>query len=242
MQQPQNRVLAAFGEDLALVRPYLRTVALHAGQVLREPGDEIRPIYFLHEGVVSKLTVFEDGGEVECALVGRDGALGGMATIGLRTAITRDVCHMDVTAEVLDARWLTEAAGASPLIQAAMNRYCAWMLGYSMRNGACNARHSVEPRLARWLLICADMLEREEIRLPQEVFAKMLGVQRSSVNTILQKFRGRGLIDLSRARLLIVDRAGLRAQACECYEALHEAHAAARDYGRPADARSHTVN
>jgi CRP-like cAMP-binding protein len=215
-----NGFLASFGPDVALIRPHLRQVTLRAGQVLSEPGDRIRKVYFLHEGVVSKMMVFEDGAEIECALVGREGAVGAMSALGMRTAVTRDICHMSVSALVIDAVQLSEAARLSDTIHSALDRYCAWKMTYAIRNGACNARHPVEQRLCRWLLTCSDVLEEPEIRLPQDVFAKMLGVQRTSVNPILQRLRGERLIDLGRSRLTLTDRAGLMARACECYEAM----------------------
>jgi CRP-like cAMP-binding protein len=215
-----NRFLASFGPDIALIRPFLREVTLGAGQVLCEPGERIRNVYFLHEGVVSKLAVFEDGSEIECALVGREGAVGAMSALGLRTAVTRDICHLPVRALVTEAAKLFEAAHTSETIHAALDRYCAWKMSYAIRNGACNARHAVEPRLCRWLLSCSDVLEEREIPLPQDVFAKMLGVQRTSVNPILQRLRADGLIELGRSRLILLDREGLMERTCECYEAM----------------------
>ncbi|MDB5446061.1 MAG: hypothetical protein JWQ97_1378, partial [Phenylobacterium sp.] len=175
---PSNRMLAAFGRDVELIRPHLRKLELHAGQVLSEPGERIRLVYFLEGGVVSKMTVFEDGTEIECALVGRDGAVGALSALGLRTAVTRDICHMPVRASMIETHHLALAARNSERIHNALDRYCAWKMSYAIRNGACNARHAVEQRLCRWLLTCSDVLEQSEIRLPQEVFAKMLGVQR----------------------------------------------------------------
>jgi CRP-like cAMP-binding protein len=215
-----NGFLASFGPDVELIRPHLREVTLAAGQILCEPGDRIRKIYFLHSGIVSKLTVFEDGTEIECAVVGREGAVGALSALGLETAITRDICHLRVGAHVCDAARLYDAAQASKTIHDALDRYCAWKMSYAIRNGACNARHAVEQRLCRWLLTCSDVLEEPEIRLPQDVFAKMLGVQRTSVNPILQRLRADGLIELSRSRLTLKDRSGLIGRACECYEAM----------------------
>src|SRR6201992_3634828 len=94
MSPRANRFLASLGDEVELIRPYLRDSTLRPGQVLCEPGDTIRQVFFLHEGLVSKLTVFEDGTEIECALVGRDGALGATAGIGMESAITRDGWHL----------------------------------------------------------------------------------------------------------------------------------------------------
>src|SRR6202012_3647421 len=111
----------SFGSDIALIRPHLREVALDAGQILCEPGDQIRNVYFLHDGVVSKLAVFEDGAEIECALVGREGAVGAMSALGLRTSVTRDICHMPVRAVVIEAARLSDAARHSEVIHSALD-------------------------------------------------------------------------------------------------------------------------
>jgi CRP-like cAMP-binding protein len=221
-----NRFLASLGADLERLRPYFRCVMLRPGQVLWEPGDEVSRVYFLHEGLVSKLAVFEDGTEIECALVGREGAVGATSAMGLKTAVTRDVCHMKGEATVLDSAVLARAAAQSERIHQAIDRYCAWKMRYVIRNGACNARHSVEQRLCRWLLTCSDVLEQDQIDLRQDVFAKMLGVQRTTVNPILRKFHAEGLIDIGRGRVILTDRAGLQRRACECYAVMRDAEQA----------------
>lgn len=215
-----NRFLAQFGEDQALIRPHLRRVSLRAGQVLSEPGERIKYVYFLDHGAVSKLTVFDDGTEIECALIGREGVIGAMSALGLRTAVTRDVCHLPAHASFMDAERLGDASRKSERIHDALDRYCAWKMSCAIRNGACNARHPIEQRLARWLLTCSDVLESKTIQLSQDVFAKMLGVQRTSVNPILQEFRAQGLVDLGRSRLVVRSPEGLIERCCECYASM----------------------
>jgi CRP-like cAMP-binding protein len=221
MSPRTNRFLASLGDELELIRPHLREAILRPGQVLCEPGDTVSKVYFLHEGLVSKLTVFEDGTEIECCLIGRGGAVGATSAIGMKTAITRDVCHLKAHTSCIDAALLQQAADRSARIHQAIDDYCAWKMSYIIRNGACNARHSVEQRLCRWLLTCSDVLERRQIDLRQDIFAKMLGVQRSSVNPILQRLQADGLIEIGRGRLIILDRAALIERACECYPATH---------------------
>ena len=222
MSPRTNRFLASLGDEIDLIRPHLRETTLRPGQVLCEPGDTVSNVYFLHEGLVSKLAVFEDGTEIECCLVGRDGAVGATSAIGMKTAITRDVCHLKAHAACIDAEALERAARASERIHQAIDDYCAWKMSYIIRNGACNARHSVEQRLCRWLLTCSDVLERRQIDLRQDIFAKMLGVQRSSVNPILQRLQADGLIEIGRGRLIITRRPALTERACECYPAMRE--------------------
>jgi CRP-like cAMP-binding protein len=220
MSPRTNRFLASLGDDIALIRPHLRDSTLRPGHVLCEPGDTVSKVHFLHEGLVSKLTVFEDGTEIECCLIGRDGAVGATSAIGMTTAITRDVCHLRAHTSCIDAEALARAARQSERIHRAVDDYCAWKMSYIIRNGACNARHSVEQRLCRWLLTCSDVLERRQIDLRQDIFAKMLGVQRSSVNPILQRLQADGLIEIGRGRLIIMQRPALTSRACECYGAM----------------------
>jgi CRP-like cAMP-binding protein len=220
MSPRTNRFLASLGDEIELIRPHLRESTLLPGHVLCEPGDTISKVYFLHEGLVSKLTVFEDGTEIECCLIGRDGAVGATSAIGMKTAITRDVCHLKAHTSCIDAAALEAAAGRSERIHQAIDDYCAWKMSYIIRNGACNARHPVEQRLCRWLLTCSDVLERRQIDLRQDIFAKMLGAQRSSVNPILQRLQAEGLIQIGRGRVILMQRGALIERACECYTSM----------------------
>jgi CRP-like cAMP-binding protein len=226
MRQTQNWFLHCFALELAPVSRHLHDVTLSAGQVLCETGERIRHVYFPHEGMVSKLTVFEDGLEVECALVGRQGVIGAISALGMRTAVTRDVCHVPMRAARIDAETFHSLCRSSETLHAAIDRYCAWKMSCAIRNGACNACHSVEQRLARWILTCSDILDDADIPLSQDRLSRMLAVQRSSVNPILQRFRAEGLLAVGRSRLTILDPNRLMQRACECYDVMKttEAH------------------
>jgi CRP-like cAMP-binding protein len=234
MVQCTNSLLASMGPEVGRIGPHLRQVFIRPGQTLCEPGQKISHVYFLHSGLVSKMAVFEDGTEIECAMVGSDGGVGIMSALGLTTAVTRDVCHVGGQAACIEVEKLQAAARASPVIDEALNRYCVWKMNTVIRNGACNARHSVEQRLSRWLLTSSDILGDDEIPLSQEVFASMLGVQRSSINPSLKHLRDRGLIATKRACVRLLDRTGLRRKTCECYEAI--GHASREVYLEPAPA------
>lgn len=216
----RNRFLDALGEDLDIIRPHLRDVRLPAGHIICEPGDHILNVYFPLDGMVSKLAVFRDGTEIECALIGRDGAVGATAAIGMATSVTRDVCHVSTWAVHVELAVLKRAASHSPHIRTAIEQYCAWKMGYVMRNGACNARHSVDQRLCRWLLTSSDVLQSTQINMHQDLFARMLGVQRTTINPILQRFRAEGILETGRGRVAISDRGRLKDRACECYSVM----------------------
>jgi hypothetical protein len=197
-----------------LVRTQLR-----AEQVLNEPGEEVRNVYFLEEGLVSKFAVFGNGQEVEAVMLGREGALGGWAPPPW-LALTRDVSLFEAQAWIMPRRRLEWACQHSPRIRLAMQDSCHRQAAYAIRVGACNALHGIEQRLSRWLLSCSALISRSEIALGQEVFAKVLGVQRSSINATLQRLQSDGCITLGRSRLTIVDGDGLKRRACECLSAL----------------------
>jgi CRP-like cAMP-binding protein len=222
VRQGHNRLLTVMGRDVELLRPYFSEQVLQAGQVLCEQGEDVRFVYFLHDGVVSKLTTFSDGLEIEAALVGREGAVGASAIVGRRLSVTRDVCHMRSHATRVPVERLSEACRASPHIHDVLVRYVLWKLSSAIRSGACNACHSVQERLCRWLLICCDVLETDEIALSQEVFAKMLGVQRSSINPILQDLKAEGALTIGRSRITVLGKAVLLDWVCECYEAMRQ--------------------
>jgi CRP-like cAMP-binding protein len=216
----RNRFLASFGPEVERLRPHLSEVLLKRGEVLIEPGEEIRFVYFLHYGAVSKLTPFADGAEVEAALVGPEGAVGAALAMGLRCSLTRDVCHVEARASRLSAQKLREACATSPAIHDAVERYVIWKLSSAIRSGACNAHHSVSQRLCRWLLTCSDVLASRHIALSQDVFAKMLGVQRTSINPILQELKAEGAIDIARSQVSLRRPDLLLVRSCECYEVM----------------------
>ena len=220
MLRGRNSLLAAFVADFELLRPHLQTVRIGVGEVVCEPGERIRFVYFPHRGAISKLTVLADGSEIETALVGREGAIGASAALGLQRSNTLDVCHLEAHASRVQTERFLEAYRASRQIHQTVDGYCIRKMAFAIRGGACNALHSVEQRLCRWLLICSDVLEQREIGLSQEVFAKMIGVQRTSVNTVLQDLKLAGAISLGRSRLTILDRTTLLKRSCECYAAM----------------------
>jgi len=210
------------GGEVERLRPYFSEQTLHAGQVLCEPGQEVKYVYFLHDGVVSKLTAFSDGQEIESTLVGREGAVGVSAALGLPFAITRDICHLRAHATRVPVERVREACRSSSHVGDVVVRYALWKLSSAIRAGACNASHTVQQRLCRWMLSCCDVLETCEIGLSQEVFAKMLGVQRSSINPILQELKAEGAIAIGRSRISVLETAVLMDRSCECYAAIKQ--------------------
>jgi CRP-like cAMP-binding protein len=220
MGQYANRLLDAFSADIRLIEPHLRFMTLPAGRCISEQGDQVRQVLFLENGFVSNLAAFEDGTEIECAYVSRDGAVGVFSAMGIRTSVTRDVCLIEAQGYAVDSQVLSAASARSPRVREVLDRYCAAKMNYALRVGACNGRHSVDQRLARWLLTCADAICSDAIPISQDLLAKLLGVQRTSINPALQRLKSCGMLSLSRSRIIIEQRGGMEERCCECYRAL----------------------
>ena len=104
-----------------------------------------------------------------------------------------------------------------PRLRKLLHKYCLALLHQSFQNSACNLQHSVEERMARWLLVCADRSNKSDLDLTQEFLSAMLGVRRQSVNVTAGQLQRAGLIAYRRGGVKIIDRQGLTAAACECY-------------------------
>lgn len=215
----QNRLLAALPpEDYGLLAPHLTHVDLERGRLLYEPGDRIDVVYFPHDGVISMLTLMENGAAIESATIGCEGGVGLGAAAGPRLALSRAIVQTPCRCARIGASQLHEAWEKSPRIRELTERHAEALLGHTSQAVACNALHSVEARFCRWLLTCRDRISTDTVALTQEFLADMLGVQRTTVTAVARTLQDKGLIRYRRGVVDIADREGLRAAACECYE------------------------
>lgn len=218
----RNRILSALGED-----DYERLVLnaeetpLEFKEVLHEQGDRISSVYFVEEGVVSLVTVLHDG-EIETGTVGNEGMIGVHAFLGMGTAVERAVCQVPGRALRMPIEALRREAADGPLHQRIL-RYIDALMTMFAQTAACNRVHSLEQRMCRWLLMTLERVGREDFPLTQEFLAQMLGVRRPSVSIAGAALQRAGLIRYSRGRITIVDRRGLEATSCECYERIRRA-------------------
>ena len=214
-----NRLLAALPiADYNRILPSLTVVPLKLKDILHKPGEPIRDVYFPGGGFCSMLTVLEDGAVVEIATVGREGMVGVAAVLDgapvTSAAMVQgetDCCYrMAVDAfrreiDRLDAFYELTA------------HYAQALFGFVAQSTACNAVHSVEQRLARWLLMARDRMASDEFPLTQEFAAMMLGASRPTVTIVASTLQKAGLITYHRGHLTIVDGEQLEAASCECY-------------------------
>src|SRR5258708_5179801 len=221
MQRPlpavQNRLLDSLpAEDLGLIAPQLALIDLERGRLLYDPGDRIDTVYFPHDGVISLMTLMENGAAIESATIGREGALGLMAAVAPRQSLSRAIVQTPTRAARISANQRHEAWEKSPRIRDLVDRHTEALFGHAIQSLACNALHSVEARFCRWLLTCHDRISTNPVALTQEVLADSLGVQRTTVTAVARALQAKGAIRYRRGVVDIVDRAGLAQPACEC--------------------------
>jgi CRP-like cAMP-binding protein len=205
-------------EDQERILGLLDVTSLSVRDLLHKPGERIEYIYFPGGGLCSIVTVLEDGNMVEVAAVGNEGMIGVHAEAGwlpLSSAALvhghTDVCYRMTTAAF---RREMERRGAFYFL---VTRYTQALMGVIMQATACNAAHSIEQRLARWLLLARDRMGTDEFPLTQEFVAMMLGASRSTVTVVAGMLQKQGLITYRRGRLSIVDGEKLESTSCECY-------------------------
>ena len=204
-------------EVFGLVSAHLVCATLDKGAVLYEPGDRIETIYFPDNAVLCLMTLLQSGEAIESAIVGREGAIGLGAATAPRQAISRTVVQAGGLAWRAPADPLRAIWRQSPSVRDLAGRHAEAVLAQLAQSVACNAVHSVEARLARWLLAHRDRIDTRVLALTQEAVADDLGVQRTTVTVVARAMQSAGLIRYSRGMVEILDRAGLEGLACECY-------------------------
>ncbi len=217
--RPANLLLAALpDDDYRRVAATLDVIPLVLKHVLHSPGEAIEQVYFPGGGFCSMLTVLKDGAMVEVATIGREGVVGVGAVIDVNPLMSiamvqgeADACYR-MTASVF--RGEMERRGA---FYELMTRYTHALMGFIMQSTACNATHTVEQRLARWLLMARDRMGGNQFPLTQEFVAMMLGAARPTVTVVAGALQKAGLITYHRGMVTIVNREKLESASCECY-------------------------
>lgn len=210
-------LLSLSAQDRESLLPKLELVRLKTHHVLHEPGDTLKSAYFCNTGLVSVLSVFEDGKSVEVGLIGKEGFVGLPLVAGFRTAATRAIAQIDASAFRVDGKTLMAVLVECPKLERKLQRFSQIMAMQVTQIAACNRLHEVEERLARWLLMSADRIGSNSLPLTQEFLAQMLGTRRSSVTVAAGILQKAGLIAHSRGDVKIIDRPLLEEAACECY-------------------------
>jgi CRP-like cAMP-binding protein len=213
-----NRVLAALGAaDRDQLLPHLRSIELPQEMILFEAGDTISRVFFPHSGVVSLVVELSSGEMIEAAMIGREGVVGGLAALDTRISVSRAIVQIAGAASVVDVDHVRHLAEESVAFRSTLIRHEQVLLAQSQQSAACNAIHTIEARLSRWLLRCRDLIGSDDLPLTQEFIAQMLGVRRTSVSIVANTLQQAGLIRYKRGNIRVLDLEGLQESACECY-------------------------
>ncbi len=221
---PDNQILKLLPADAqAVIWPALERVTLERGQSLFEPGDQVAEAHFpLGSTVISLSLPMQDGRAVEAATIGREGAVGGVVSLGLNPAFARATVQIAGVAARVPITSIEAAKRIAPPTHDLLARYADCLTAQVLQSVACAALHPLEARAARWLLMSHDRLRHDRIPLTQEALAEMLGVGRTYVNRIAGALEERGAIRQRRGVIHIANRAQLEGAACECYGAVRQ--------------------
>ncbi|BAU08436.1 Crp/Fnr family transcriptional regulator [Fischerella major NIES-592] len=213
-----NQLLLALPEsEFQRLAPHLEEVSLSLGQVLYEAGENIKHVYFPNRAMVSLIAVLEDGSTTEVGMVGSNGVVGYPAFLGGDFTTTRTIVQVAGTAMKIDAKLLKREFYRGGVLQRQLLLYTQALLTQISQTAACNRHHSLEARLARWLLTAQDHTASDTIQITQEFIAELLGTRRSGVTVAAGLLQQAGIIRYSRGRITILNRLALEATACECY-------------------------
>jgi CRP-like cAMP-binding protein len=218
-----NRLLSTFNaEARGLIEPSGEMVELQPGDIVLNRGDQVRSSLFpVGSTMISMGAELNGGRSVEVASIGREGAVGGIVSCGHAPAFSRAEVLVGGSAFKVPMKALEEAKSRSPFIGNLFCRFSDYLLSQVMQSAVCNTFHSIPERAARWLLHAQDRAG-DRIELTQEAFAGLLGVQRTTVNAVIQSLQQEGLVVSGRGMVRVTDRAGLKRRSCECYQRLED--------------------
>jgi CRP-like cAMP-binding protein len=222
----QNDLLASLfaGGARSRLEPHLRAIQLQQGQVLAEPLGPIGQVYFPYAGIISFLVPLRDGHLIQTGLVGRDGAVGALQALNGKVSANRITVQLPGRAAVVEAQRMAEIARDYPGVHALILSQEQFFISEVQQSAACNAVHTVQQRVSRWMLRMNDLVGMN-VAVTQELLAGLIAVRRTSVSAAAASLQAAGIIRYTRGHIQIMDIEGLRRSSCECYQAL-------RDYRR----------
>ena len=202
------------------MQPHLKPISLSRKQIIFDSDNAPDHVYFLDSGVVSLLLCSHDGHEVEVATVGREGLVGDAAVLGCAKTLTRCIVQVEGNGWRAPAHLIQNEFQTPSVLQGRMLGYLQTLLASSFQIELCNRRHSVEQRLARWLLLLRYRAGSDRWPLTQETIAQALGTRRPGITDACNALRQAGLIEYGHRQFQICDVPGLKAFSCECYDAI----------------------
>ena len=213
-----NQLLAALPvKERERLLPSLKRVPLTLGDVIYEPDERIRYVYFPTSGVVSLLCTTNDGASIEAGTIGMEGMVGISVFLGVDSSPNRAIVQVEGEALRMKAKVFREMAGLSGRFHDLLHLYTYALMTQMSLSVACNRFHNVEKRLARWLLMMQDRAQVDEFRFTQDLISQMIGTHRPHVSKAANNLHSAGLIRNGRGKIDILNREGLMKTACDCY-------------------------
>src|ERR1700731_4709092 len=216
---PRNRLLLALPtSNLKQLMPELESIRCQRDQVLMDADSSLDHVFFPDIGVVSVVAVYADGSVIEMATIGREGCTSVQAVLGAKSSSVRLLVQIPGSAAKMSRAAFTRAMGSMPSFRNLMYAYAQAFLEQVLVSVACNGAHSLKQRLARWLLTMRDRSDDDALQITQNLLAEMLGVHRPSITNAARELERAGLIARGRQQVTILNRLGLVAASCECYQ------------------------
>lgn len=215
---PENQILGYLPlAEQERLRPLLQPVDLEQYSVIFEAGQEVPYVLFIDRGMISVVSIMENGATIEVGTIGNEGMAGLSVILGVETTRFRHNVQVAGRGRRMSVAALRSELVHDRLLRQLLYRYHAAFVTQLMQGVACNGLHSVEQRCCRWLLTTQDRLGSQELNITHEFLAQMLGVRRASVTEVLRPLQTEGMISARRGQVTILDPKRLAANSCECY-------------------------
>jgi CRP-like cAMP-binding protein len=215
----ENHLLSLLDDSApSLLKPHMRSITLDHGELLHSSAADMEFVYFPQSCIISVLARTEQGQTAETSIVGREGMIGSSSIHGIMTSFAESIVQVGGEAVRIPVAEFHRVGKTSESLRKTVALFDLSLLAQSQQSTACQAVHPVESRAARWLLQCRKRLGSNDIRLTQEFFGQMLGVQRTTINLAERTLQSAGLIQIGRGRISILDPKGLEEVSCDCYE------------------------
>jgi CRP-like cAMP-binding protein len=215
----KNRLLTALPkEEYERLLPHFELVSLELKQTLYTPNEPIEYIYFPNNGVISLLTIMENGEAIEVATVGNEGMVGLPIFLGASTIPGEAFSQIPGTAMRMKASVFKREVTSGSIIHGVLQRYTQTLFNLIAQSAACNRLHSIEERFCRWILMTQDRVGANEFPMTHEFLGQMLGVRRASVSVVAAVLQKAGIINYNRGKMRVIDRPQMENISCECYK------------------------
>jgi len=216
--RPANRILSVLPhEEFERLRPKLREVSFQLADIIYLPEQKMDYAYFVNRGIISWLAAVENGNTVEAGVIGPEGIAGVAIVLGASSTPNQGLAQSEVQASRIAAKDLIAEFRQNGKLSELILRFVQSMFTQVAQTAACNRLHTLDQRLARWLLVTHDRIGESTLPLTQEFLSRMLGVRRAGVSVAANSLRQQALIDYHRGDIVVVDRPGVERLSCECY-------------------------